>query len=771
MNNPRTDLNPSLNIVLRTAITHSYQIQPLSQPEVAIATPEILFVTSYPPRECGIATYSQDLISALNQQFEHSFTCSVCALEQTGDNYKYESTPKYRLDTLNVKSMIDTAQQISDDPDVKLVIIQHEFGFFASCSVEFRSFLEQISQPVIVVFHTVLPHPNDELLQNVRDMSALSSSVVVMTTNAAKLLTDDYGIASHKITVIAHGTHLVAPIDKDKLKKNYDLTSRKVLSTFGLLSSSKNIETTLKALPRVIERHPDVLFLAIGKTHPSVVKQEGERYRNLLEEQVHAMGLMENVRFVNEYLPLPTLLDYLQLSDIYLFTSKDPNQAVSGTFSYAVSCGCPVISTPIPHAKELFRDNKGLIIDFENSDQLAEAIIRLLDDEQKRVEMSLHSFHTMASTAWQNSALSHAVVFKMNASEDITLHYKIPPINLKHIKKLTTHFGMIQFSKIANPDIESGFTLDDNARALIAICQHYALFKNPTDLVLINTYMEFIRYCLKPNGLFYNYINKSKHITDQNYEENLEDSTGRAIWALGYVSSLEGVLPSNLVHEANNLLQYTKPHVLKIHSTRAMAFMIKGWSYQNQPEGRLLITSLANRLVNMFLHEKTEDWRWFEHYLTYGNSLIPEAMLCAYKVTGQLDYKEVAMDSFDFLLSKIIKNDRIRVISNKGWRFKNEVNRAIVGGEQPIDVAYTVLALETFYSVLKKEEYKQKAQLAFHWFLGDNHLHQIVYNPCTGGCYDGVEEENINLNQGAESTVSYLMARLAIERLFCKESS
>ncbi len=771
MNNPRTDLNPSLNIVLRTAITHSYQIQPLSQPEVAIATPEILFVTSYPPRECGIATYSQDLISALNQQFEHSFTCSVCALEQTGDNYKYESTPKYRLDTLNVKSMIDTAQQISDDPDVKLVIIQHEFGFFASCSVEFRSFLEQISQPVIVVFHTVLPHPNDELLQNVRDMSALSSSVVVMTTNAAKLLTDDYGIASHRITVIAHGTHLVAPIDKDKLKKNYNLTSRKVLSTFGLLSSSKNIETTLNALPRVIERHPDVLFLAIGKTHPSVVKQEGERYRNLLEEQVHAMGLMENVRFVNEYLPLPTLLDYLQLSDIYLFTSKDPNQAVSGTFSYAVSCGCPVISTPIPHAKELFRDNKGLIIDFENSDQLAEAIIRLLDDEQKRVEMSLHSFHTMASTAWQNSALSHAVVFKMNASEDITLHYKIPPINLKHIKKLTTHFGMIQFSKIANPDIESGFTLDDNARALIAICQHYALFKNPTDLVLINTYMEFIRYCLKPNGLFYNYINKSKHITDQNYEENLEDSTGRAIWALGYVSSLEGVLPSNLVHEANNLLQYTKPHVLKIHSTRAMAFMIKGWSYQNQPEGRLLITSLANRLVNMFLHEKTEDWRWFEHYLTYGNSLIPEAMLCAYKVTGQLDYKEVAMDSFDFLLSKIIKNDRIRVISNKGWRFKNEVNRAIVGGEQPIDVAYTVLALETFYSVLKKEEYKQKAQLAFHWFLGDNHLHQIVYNPCTGGCYDGVEEENINLNQGAESTVSYLMARLAIERMFCKESS
>lgn len=771
MNNPRTDFNPSPNLRLREVHSLSYDFQSQIKIESSAATPEILFVTSYPPRECGIATYSQDLIAALNQQFEHSFSCSVCALEQTGDSYKYETAPKYRIDTLNINSMIVTAQEISDDPDVKLVVIQHEFGFFANSSLAFRSFLQQISQPVIIVFHTVLPRPDDELRQNVYEMSALSSSVVVMTANAAKLLTDDYGIASHKIKVIAHGTHLVAPIDKEKLKKNYNVSSRQVLSTFGLLSISKNIETTLKALPRVIEKYPNVLFLAIGKTHPSVVKQEGESYRTMLEEQVSILGLSENVRFVNEYLPLPTLLDYLQVSDIYLFTSKDPNQAVSGTFSYAVSCGCPVISTPIPHAKELFRDNKGLIVDFEQSDQLADAIIQLLDDETKRIEMSSHSFHAMASTAWQNSALSHALLFKADSLEDLALHYKIPPINLKHIKKLTTHFGMIQFSKIANPDIESGYTLDDNARALIAICQHYSIFKNPTDLVLINTYMEFIRYCLKPNGLFYNYINKNKHISDQNHDENLEDSTGRAIWALGYASSLVGILPSNLINEANNLLQYTKPHVLKIHSTRAMAFMIKGWSYQNQSEGKVLITTLANRLVNMFLHEKRDDWRWFENYLTYGNSLIPEAMLCAYQVTGQVGYKEIAMDSFDFLLSKIIKNDHIRVISNKGWRFRNVVNQTKMGGEQPIDVAYTVLALETFYSVLKKEEYKEKARLAFHWFLGDNHLHQIVYNPCTGGCYDGVEEKNVNLNQGAESAVSYLMARLSMERLFNQETN
>lgn len=286
---------------------------------------------------------------------------------------------------------------------------------------------------------------------------------------------------------------------------------------------------------------------------------------------------------------------------------------------------------------------------------------------------------------------------------------------------------------------------------------------------LIDTYLQFIKHCILPNGNFLNYVNEQHEFTEQNHHENLEDSNGRAIWALGYTSSLKEILPVNLTNEAENLLQRAIPHLEKIHSTRAMAFIIKGLHYHSKFETKYLIEIFANRLVQMYKHEKATEWFWFEDCLTYGNSLLPEAMLCAYISTSDITYKKIAKESFDFLLSKTFVEGKIKVISNKGWHLKNNTNDAPKGGEQPIDVAYTIMALEKFYLTFKKDDYKHKAISAFNWFLGDNHLHQIVYNPCTGGCYDGVEELNVNLNQGAESTVSYFMARLAMERLNKKD--
>jgi glycosyltransferase involved in cell wall biosynthesis len=728
--------------------------------------PEILFVTSFPPRECGIATYSHDLVNALNNQFNNSFTSSICALESETEQHIYKETPKYILNTDCRNSFIKTAFHINKDENIKLVVMQHEFGFFAKKEEEYKQFFDLINKPIVFVFHTILPKPNDEFKAKVQDMAIIASSIVVMTANAATILINDYHIASYKIKVIAHGTHLVQPLDREKLKIKYNVSDKKVLSTFGLLGSSKSIETTLKALPMIIKAHPDVLFMVLGKTHPTIVKQEGEQYRIMLEQKVIALNLEKHVRFVNEYLELPILLEYLQLSDLYLFTSKDPNQAVSGTFSYAVSCGCPVISTPIPHAKEVLRNNNGIIIDFENSEQLAKAVISLLNNEKLRTEISINSFHKMASTAWQNSAIAHALLFEEITNNAFKLDYKVPPINMKHIHKMTTNFGMYQFSKIANPDIHSGYTLDDNARALIAMCQHYKMFNDEKDLALINTYLAFIKYTVQSNGLFLNYVDDEKQFTQQNFSENLEDSNGRAIWALGYVCSLKDVLPINLTNQAENILNKTIPNLVHFHSTRAMAFIIKGLHYQNKAENIQILQVFANRLMQMYKHEKINNWHWFETYLTYGNSLLPEAMLCAYLSTGKHEYEKIAKESFAFLLSKIFKDGKIKVISNKGWYIKDQIKETTIGGEQPIDVAYTVMALEKFYAVYKKDEYKLKAKIAMNWFLGDNHLQQIVYNPCTGGCYDGVEEYNVNLNQGAESTISYFMAKLAIERLF-----
>jgi len=729
-------------------------------------SPEVLFISSYPPRECGIATYSQDLIKALNHKFGHTFSIKVCALETGDQNYNYPNEVKYVLNTSVASNFEQLANTINQDDKIKVILIQHEFGLFREQEKAFETFLFKLSKPLVTAFHTVLPLPNPQLRANVQSIVSISKSVIVMTHQSEQILIDSYEVAPEKIEVIAHGTHLVAHLDRDYLKEKYGLKNRQVLSTFGLLSSGKGIEITLKSLPAVIKTNPETMFLVIGRTHPEVVRSEGEVYREKLEAIVRTNQLEDHVTFINSYLGLTELLEYLQLTDIYLFTSTDPNQAVSGTFAYAMSCACPIISTPIPHAKEVLTEDTGVIFDFGNSQQLAEAIIRLLNDEFLRNELSTNTLQKIVSTAWENSAEAHALLLEKIAQEDIPLDYSLPEIDFNHLKKMTTDIGMIQFSKINQPDIESGYTLDDNARALIVYCQHYALTGDEKDLYYIKKYLRFINLCQQVNGDFKNYVDKYNRFTIQNWFSNLDDSNGRALWALGYLTNMHGLLPFEIISEAYEIFQKALPHIESIHSTRAMAFAIKGLYYNYQtsgsPKNLTLLTTLANRLTEMFSHESTAEWQWFEGYLTYANSILPEALLCAWMLTGNELYKDIARLSFDFLLSKIFNENGIEVISNKKWLIKGE--KAGRFGEQPIDVAYTILTLSKFYDALGDEAYSDKMKVAFNWFLGKNRLHQIIYNPCTGGCYDGLEAENVNLNQGAESSVSYLMARLTIEK-------
>ncbi|MFN6379551.1 MAG: glycosyltransferase [Flavobacteriales bacterium] len=729
------------------------------------AEPEILFVSSFPPRECGIATYTEDLIIALENQFNRSFKCSVCALETNTESLNYTREPKYILNTERQSSFWKTSFLIRKDPSIDLVVVQHEFGFFHGHEMDFYIWLEALDKPVAIVFHTVLPKPFNELLKEVNVISYLASYLIVMTQSAAEILVLDYGIDRSHIEVIAHGCHTVAPMDKQALKLKYHLRGKKVLATFGLLSSGKGVETALKGLPSIIKLHPEVIFLVLGKTHPSVVKKDGEQYREFLMNLVKELEIEDYVRFVNSYLPLEDLLEYLQICDVYLFTTRDPLQAVSGTFSYAVSAGCPIVSTRIPHALEVLNDSNGVFIDFDSYEQLGNAVNELLDDVYRLEEMSASSQQKMASVSWPNSAIKHAMLFQKVSARNFTLHYNIPLINLDHIKRMTDDFGMFQFAIAAKPDVASGYTLDDNARALISICQHFALRPNASDLRLIETYINFIDTCFVADGVFLNYISKYRKFSGQNYNENIEDSTGRAIWALGVVASLHGTLPSAIVELAEDLLDQAMDAASEIYSTRAMAFMIKGLYYENNPKHKHYISLFADRLFKMYLHEKEKSWNWFEGYLTYGNALLPEALLFAYVRTGVSGYLQCALESFDFLIGKIYSNGRLRIISNNGWHQRGDEAATFFGGEQPIDVAYTILAMESFYSFIDSDRYRELAILAFEWFLGNNHLHQMVYNPITGGCQDGVEADTINMNQGAESTVSYLLARLSIQRI------
>jgi hypothetical protein len=377
---------------------------------------------------------------------------------------------------------------------------------------------------------------------------------------------------------------------------------------------------------------------------------------------------------------------------------------------------------------------------------MSKEVIRLLSDEQLRKNMAANGLHKIACTAWENVAVAHAMLFEECSEAGIFLRYSLPVVNTHHIKKMTTDFGMLQFSNLNQPDTGSGYTLDDNARAMVAICMRYAITKEPKDLDLILIYLEFIQFCIQPHGRFLNYVNHQQQFTPQNKDTNLDDANGRAIWALGYLINLKSFLPATCISTATKLMGKALIHIEEIHSTRAIAFALKGLFYYNKQYPSLdniaLAEKLAGRLDRMYQHESELNWHWFEGYLTYGNSILPEGMLCAYQITGNQSYKAIAKTSFDFLVQHTFTPAGIKLISNRSWLKKGGTSDEF--GEQPIDVAYTILALCRF--------------------LGNNHLRQIMYNPCTGGCYDGLEDTHVNLNQGAESTVSYLMARLAIEK-------
>lgn len=731
---------------------------------------KIVFLSTFPPTQCGIATYTQDTIKGITDVFGKSVSCQICELV---DSPKEKPTQAFTLNTKDKKEYAKVAEAINKDKSVKLVHIQHEFGLFGGNYGDYLlDFLNVIKKPLTYTFHSVIPNPNNELRTFVKLLLSYSNSVFVMTNQSKEILINDYGIEKEIITCVPHGTHIVIYETPDQAKLKFDIQDRKVLSTFGLLGEGKNIETGLQALPKIIAKEPNVLYLIIGKTHPNLIIDGVDAYRDKLEALVEDLDLKDNVRFINKYLDTDELLDYLKATDVYLFTSKDPNQAVSGTFAYAMSCACPIVASKIPHTLEVLTPDSGILVDIGNIDQFAKSTIKLLSDDNLRREMGINAFRKTRASSWENVAITHMETYKKLIENPAEIKYTYPSIQLGHIKRMTTDLGIIQFSKISIPDLESGYTLDDNARALIAICMHYKLTQDKEDLAYILIYLDFIIRCQQPKGDFINYVDQEnrEHI-EQNAEVNLEDSNARAIWALGTVISISDILPEAISKKASQCLLNSLKWAETIQSPRSIGFATKGLYLYHTAVPNLYVSAIINKLnakllSNYEIHA-TKDWKWFENYMTYGNGILPESMLFAFLTTNKTIYKKVALDSLDFLMSKMFNDKNFKVISNNGWLHKDSEPQEY--GEQPIDVAYTIHTLNSFYNAFGTPEYKQKMKIAFNWFLGKNHLGQIMYNPISGGGYDGLEKENVNLNQGAESTVCYLNARLLMENLKLSE--
>ncbi len=719
----------------------------------------IVYLSTFPPRECGIATFTKDLVEAIQRKYNPALKARVLAINNDiTDIYSYEKQVLRHITAGNIEDYIALARELNEHDDIKLIHIQHEFGLFGGDWGDYLiPFFQIIEKPVVVTFHTVLPNPDRRLLRIVKLILEHCKAVVVMNAFSKQILLEEYGAKEQDIVVIPHGIPYVASPNGHEERERLGLENHFVLSTFGLLSPGKGIEYALSALPRVVKRFPNLLYLIIGVTHPLVRKEAGETYRNFLLHEVERLNLQNNVRFYNKYLTTEEIIGFLRSTDVYLSPTLDRNQSVSGTLSYALGCGTPVVCTDSLCARSLVTPDTGVLVEPRDSKAIAKALFQLCSDEKRVKEMGKTAFAETRHMTWPNVAFKHFNLYQKIAP--IHDEQKLPPLTLSHLKKLTDDFGVIQFAKHTDPDLRYGYALDDNARALIVAAM--AVKHDPQALELLNRYLRFARFALRPNGSFANLVNARRRIVHQQLSE---DAQGRALWALGYLMSQES-LPSNVRKEADRLFRKAIPAVGRIASPRATAFSMIGlYLYtktKRNARATKLFENLARRQISQYGETAKKDWLWFEDNLTYSNSKLSESLFYAYLATKKKSYLAAAEKSLNFLIDITFEKGYFSPIGQNGW-YSRSGKRAHFD-QQPEDTSSMVQTLLVAYQTTGKARYRKLALETFQWFLGKNHLNQMVYDESTGGCYDGLGEQTLNLNQGAESTISYLLARLALE--------
>ena len=527
-----------------------------------------------------------------------------------------------------------------------------------------------------------------------------------------------------------------------------------------MINQRKGYEYVIEALPKIVEKFPNLIYIIVGETHPNIRKIEGEKYRNFLCDKVKELGLEKNVKFYNKYVKLSEIIQYLKATDIYISSGLDPNQITSGTLSYALGCGRATISTSFLHAKDLVDEQKGILVDFKKPEQFREAILKMLENEDVRKEMEKNAYYRTRNSTWANVAIAYSKIFNRYLNIPDPKINKLPKIDMNHLVKMTDNFGIIQFAKQSNPDKESGYTLDDNARAMLVCTMHYKRYREYKQLKLLKTYLDYMKYVQSKEGKLYNLVDKNKGI-DKN--KISEDAHGRALWALGYLISSE-YIPEDFKKSAEKIFLDALTGFSDIKSPRATSFIINGLYYYNKlkntDEIKRNIENFADHLVSLYKDNTKKGWRWFEPYLTYSNSKLPESLIYAYLAINEKKYLKVALSSLNFLISKTFERGTFIPIGQSGWYPKD--GKRSYYDQQPVDTAYMVQTLVLAYKVTKNPTYKKLALNAFQWFLGKNSLNQVIYNEETGGCHDGLGRDAINLNQGAESTLSYLIARFSL---------
>ena len=732
---------------------------------------KIAFIGTYTPRECGIGTFTKNLVDSVicnKTNTANEVDGFVVAMNDYEQDYAYPNEVKFKIQQDHQADYLEAANYINLS-GADLCILQHEFGIFGGQSgVYILPLLHRLSIPFIVTLHTVLEKPSYNEKAVLKEICKMAARVVVMSNKTIQLLTSIYELQQEKIVLISHGVPDIY-YEPSQSKKGFKLEGRNVLLTFGFLGRNKGIETVINALPDVIDKFPDVLYIVVGKTHPNVLRHAGEEYRNYLQRLVQTLDLNEHVVFLNEFVDEQKLFKYLSACDIYITPYLNEAQITSGTLSYAMGAGCAVISTPYWHAAELLADERGKLFNFNNSAQLATTLNELLSQPETLAELQTKSKVYGKQITWPKIGLKYIDLFKNVLSEPRPRLAKkkviidpllLPPFSLAHIKRLTDDTGIIQHAKFGIPNLKEGYCLDDNARALLMVLIAYRQTKNSLALELSPIYLSYIHYMQNKNGTFRNFLSFNRNFLD---EVGSEDSFGRTIWALGF---LLGNAPNDAYYQMGRLVFFeASQNFENLKSIRSIANMMIGVSHylKSNPSDDAMKERLrvfATKLVNQFEECSTKDWRWFEPLLAYDNGMIPLALLHAAEILQDEKITSVGIESMNFLSSVTMKDGYLSIIGNKEW-YKKDGERSLFA-QQPIDALAMILMYHQAFHLTKDKEYIKKLYTSFMWFLGENDLRMSLYDFETKGCCDGFEKYGVNRNQGAESSLAYLISHLTV---------
>ena len=744
----------------------------------------VAVIGNYLPRQCGIATFTTDLVEGLSAEAPDIY-CWAAALNDKPEGYPYPEKVRFEINQ-NKLTDYSIASQFLNISQTDIVCVQHEYGLFGGpAGSHLLKLLGDLRMPVVTTLHTVLKDPAPEYRAVMCKLSDLSDKLVVMSHKAHDFLKDIYDVPEDKIVFIHHGIPDTPFIDPSFYKDKFGVEGKKVLLTFGLLSPNKGIENVLQALPAVIKKHPDVAYIILGATHPHILKSHGDAYRILLQQLVGKLDIGAHVIFQNRFVELKELCEFLGIADIYVTPYLEEAQITSGTLAYAMGTGKAVISTPYWYATEMLAEGRGRIVPFHNPDAMAEQIIELLDNDVERHAMRKKAYTFSREAVWKEVSRKYLQVFsevRQNRTRNprprhsyvenikVITNFELPEIKLDHLKAFTDDTGILQHANYTIPDRTHGYCTDDNARALLvaAMGQKY-LPTNGWGLdSLSGHYLGFLLYAYNENnGRFRNFMIYSRHWTE---EIGSEDAHGRSLWCLGKsVAFLQN--PGHLAM-STTLFKKALRAADNFHAPRAIAFCLVGMhAYLDKFSGdsnvRRIREVLADRLFNQFKNNATDDWPWLENSLNYANGKLSHALLLSGQWMQRSDMIEMGLNSLRWLLTIQTEEGHFAPIGNSGWYEKGGPKARF--DQQPIEANAMIEACVEAYNITRDKIWIDHAVMCFNWYLGHNDLNMPLYDPKTGGCRDGLMADGINQNQGAESSLAWLLSLMTLQKLYADE--